>query len=222
MSELDRLMPPQIKDDRFYEVLRFLARHVNGPAIVEIGASSGDGSTEALARGALDNPRRPTLYPIEVSKPRFAALAGRYAGIDQVRPYNVSSVALSDFPSEAEVAAFHAGRPSVLNHHDLATVIGWLRQDISYVRDNGVPQNGIAAVKRAAGVAYFDLALIDGSEFTGKAELAAVYGAAVIALDDINSFKNMENHERLLADPAYDICVMDRFSRHGFSVFVRR
>ncbi|MDR3436955.1 hypothetical protein [Telmatospirillum sp.] len=221
-SSLDRIIPAEVKDDSFASALYFLAKNANIKTILEIGASSGEGSTEALTRGIVENANKPSLYSIEVSKTRFGALKDRYAHIPQVQPFNVSSVRLEDFPTESAVAAFYQSRHSSLNRHPLDTILGWLREDMSYVAVNAVPQDGINLIRAQTGISIFDFVLIDGSEFTGEADLGLVYGAPIIALDDINAFKNMQNHERLLADKNYEICIMDKFCRNGFSVFLRR
>lgn len=219
---LDRIIPPEITGDWLAEALTSLASSPGLRTLLEIGASSGQGSTEALVRGMLANPDPPRLFSLEVSRARCQALAERYAAVPQVVPCNLSSVGLADFPSADEVRRFYADTPSALNRYPLDSVLDWLAQDMAYIRDNAIPVDGIAAIKRRHGIDVFDAVLIDGSEFTGRAELDQVYGARAIVLDDITGFKNWHNHHRLLADPAYEIVVMNRYLRAGFSVFVRR
>ena len=71
------------------------------------------------------------------------------------------------------------------------------------------------------GIEIFDAVLIDGSEFTGRAELDEIYGARFVLLDDTLTFKNWENARRLLADPAYRLVRADPATRNGFAVFER-
>jgi hypothetical protein len=71
------------------------------------------------------------------------------------------------------------------------------------------------------GIAQFGMVLIDGSEFTGRAELDEVYGAQYILLDDIGTFKNFENYERMRRDPAYHTLASNPALRNGFAVFER-
>jgi hypothetical protein len=217
-SDYDRLIPPEVKDDPFYAAILRLARTAPVKTVLEIGSSSGEGSTEAFVRGLRENPNRPTLYCMEVSRPRFEALRDRYAAEGFVKPYNVSSVSLERFPSEAEAAAFYnahlAGR-----FVPLPEFIRWLRQDLEYIRSSNAPQDGIRLIKEQERIGDFDMVLIDGSEFTGKAELEDVYGARFILLDDINSFKNWETFERLARDPRYLLREADRAVRGGYAVF---
>ena len=60
-SQLNSLIPPEIKDDPFYAALVRIASDPGVKTILEIGASSGGGSTEALISGIAQNPSRPML-----------------------------------------------------------------------------------------------------------------------------------------------------------------
>src|SRR4051812_27015257 len=106
-SSLDRLIPPEILRDGFYDLIQRLARDPSVRTILEIGSSAGQGSTAAFVAGIRANPARPNLFCLELSKPRFQALRETYANEPQVRPYNGSSVPASAFPSEADVASFY-------------------------------------------------------------------------------------------------------------------
>lgn len=218
-SELDRLIPPEIKDDDFSRIIQDLARRADIATVLEIGSSSGAGSTEAFVTGLRENPNRPTLFCMEVSKPRFAALVEHYRDDQFVRGYNVSSIALDQFPTAAQVTEFYNSTPSNLNLYPLDRVLGWLQQDTDYVRNSGVPDRGIERIKQENQIDCFDMVLIDGSEFTGAIELEAVYGAKFILLDDICAFKNYHNHQRLCSDPNYALIHHNPHARHGFSVF---
>lgn len=219
---LDKIIPAEIKDDDFYHALFYFAKNANIKTILEIGASSGAGSTEALVRGIKKNRNRPILFTIEVSRARFKHLSTRYARDPQVRPYNVSSVGLADFPSESMVREFYRDHNTVLNDFPIETILGWLRQDIAYIRDNQVTENGIALIKAENNVETFDFVLIDGSEFTGSADLELIYGSPIIALDDINAYKNFANHQLLYDDPLYSLVVLNMCLRNGYSIFTRQ
>jgi hypothetical protein len=221
-SPLDRIIPPEVSRDRFHRAIARVAATPGVRQILEIGSSSGAGSTEAFVLGALRNPVRPTLHCLEISRPRFEALVARWKGHDFVRCYHLSSVPLEAFPSEEEVARFWREVRSKLRNNRLEKVLGWLRQDLDYLRRHGLSAHGIRRVKEEAGIDLFDAVLIDGSEFTGKAELAEVYGARFLLLDDTRSYKNLENHRRLLADPAYRLVEKSFWLRNGFSIFERR
>lgn len=159
---------------------------------------------------------------MEISKPRFAALQTRYGQLPFVKSYNASSVPLKAFPRESEVAAFYDTVPTNLNQYGRDQVLGWLKQDREYVESADVPQHGIELIKQEHKIKHFDLVLIDGSEFLGKAEFALIYGATFILLDDINAFKNYANYQHLLNDPQYELLEEDKQLRNGYAVFKRK
>lgn len=221
-SALDRLIAPEIKGDRFYEWLRRIAATPGVRHVLEIGASSGAGSTEALVKGALENPVSPAIYCIEVSKVRFAALVDRYRSVPFVHCYNASSVPKECFPDEEELDRFRRRVWTRFRFIRRKTVMGWLRQDLEYLERHGLSMAGIVAISAGHGIDRFDAVLIDGSEFTGPADLDEVYGARFLLLDDTRSYKNHDNHRRLARDAAYRLLDSSRWLRNGFAVFERR
>jgi hypothetical protein len=187
--------------------------------VLEIGSSTGEGSTRAFVEGLRLNPRQPRLFCVELSRPRFERLVRRYKEDSQVRCYNVTSVPLERFPTEEQVIEFYHSRVSKLNRVPLPEVLRWLRQDIRYVTRLGASQRGISKIREENHIDRFGIVLIDGSEFTGSAELDEVHGADYLLLDDIGTFKNMTNFERLSADPAYRLVATNPTLRNGYAVF---
>ena len=218
-SQLDYLIAPEIKDDTFYQMIYELAKTKNVKNILEIGSSSGEGSTEAFVKGISENPYHPLLFCMEISAVRFAALEAHYRNNPFVRCYRASSVPLSSFPTEEEVIDFLETAPTILK--GTQEVLRWLRQDIEYIKNSGVFQEGIALIKKQNSIEYFDMVLIDGSEFTGKPELDLVYGAKYILLDDIFCYKNLDNYEKLCCDPNYRLFAQDTYLRGGWAAFVK-
>ncbi|MEH2150759.1 FkbM family methyltransferase [Nostoc sp.] len=218
-SELNRLIPAEIKNDEFYTAIQRIAKEEDIKIVLEIGSSSGEGSTEAFVTGLRENPNKPTLFCMEVSKNRFTELKNNYKDEDFVKCYNMSSIAVNKFPTEKEVTDFYNSLHTNLNIYPLERVLGWLRQDIKYVNNSGVSDNGIQIIKNENNIDYFDLVLIDGSEFSGQAELDEVYGANFICLDDITTFKNYRNHQKLLADKNYLLLAQSTSVRNGYSIF---
>lgn len=221
-SELDDVIAPEIKQDRFYDLIMSIAANQPLTNVLEIGSSAGGGSTEAFVRGLAVNPSKPRLFCLEVSKPRFNILRETYRPFNFVSCYNMSSVAIEEFPSAEDVAHFYRSVRSKLQRYELAEVLRWLRQDIDYVNSSGVDSGAIERIKEDHGITTFDLVLIDGSEFTGEVEFEKIYGAKIILLDDVDSFKNFKVRKRLLADPNYRLVIEDRELRNGFSIFRRK
>jgi hypothetical protein len=220
-SAITQLIPGEIKDDAFAATIRSIARRPDVKTVLEIGSSAGEGSTAAFVAGLREHPEDVKLFCMEVSRPRYQALRERYAADAFVHCYNASSVSLEEFSTETEVVEFHRNCHSNLNQYPLEQVIGWLAQDVRYVRESGAPGDGIEQIKREHRIDHFDVVLIDGSEFTGAAELRHVDGARFLLLDDICTFKNHANHERLLHDGRYRLLGEGREVRNGFSAFER-
>ena len=216
---LDNIIPPEIKNDRFYDAIIRFAEQETVRTVLEIGSSAGNGSTEAFVKGLKRNTKNPSLYCLEISKPRFSELLKRYASEEFVKCYNLSSVALDKFPTEDDIKEFYINTHTTLNNYPLAKILNWYRQDKEYIKNNGIFGDGIRFIKKENDIDTFDMVLIDGSEFTGKAELDEIYGARLILLDDINAFKNFENYNRLLYDSNYVLVEEDRSVRNGYAIF---
>jgi hypothetical protein len=220
-SQLDHLIPAEIEGDSFSAIIEEIASTAGVREILDIGSSAGEGSTAAWVRGSLRNPIRPRVHCIEVSAERHAALVKRWGAEQFVHCHHMSSIPIERFPSAAEVERFYEDVPSRLRDFDLATVLGWLQQDIDYLRDHGLSTAGIAQIKSQYAIETFDAVLIDGSEFAGGAELDEIYGARFLLLDDTETFKNWENSRRLQADRSYRPLHADPGTRNGFAVFER-
>jgi hypothetical protein len=221
-NDYDHTIPPEIKDDEFYEVIRDLASRAEVKTILEIGSSNGEGSTTAFVTGLRQNANRPTLYCIELSRPRFEALVARYGDDPHVRCFNITSVPIDRYPTEQDITNFYRTRKSKMNRIPLREVLRWWRQDVQYLNRMGQGQRGIQEIKDENGIDTFGIVLIDGSEFTGAAELDEVYGADHILLDDIGTFKNFANFERLQGDPTYRLTATNPELRNGYAVFERQ
>jgi len=219
-SPLDVVIPPEVINDGFSDVIRQLAGRKDVRTVLEIGSSSGEGSTASLVQ-ALQRKSDPSLHCLELSRPRFDLLRCRYAAIPWVYCYNLPSIPVSAMPTEADVVAFFDAHPEFLGGHKISKILGWLEADLEYMRRLGDSKDGITAARQAAGIDDFDLVLIDGSVFAGEAELNVVYGARYVLIDDIATEKNYANYQRLTADPAYSLVVEDWDCRNGYAAFRR-
>lgn len=219
-SELHDVIPPEIKNDEFYYLIKKLSKNEQISTALEIGSSSGQGSTEAFVKGLSENIHgSPKLFCMEISKPRYTELKQRYADKSFVHCYNTSSVPLNKFPTSKQIEEFYYSTKTALNRYSLEQVLGWLKQDIDYVRSMNINEDGIERIKRENNINSFDMVLIDGSEFTGKSELDKIYGTSIILLDDINGFKNFDNYKRLIADKNYQLIAENWQIRNGYAAF---
>jgi hypothetical protein len=221
-SELNRIIAPEIKADAFYDIIKRLAATETLETVLEIGSSSGGGSTEAFVSGLSENPASPKLFCIEISKPRFENLQETYKKYPFVYCYHGSTVRAEQFPTPAVVTAFYNEISSNLRKFPLPLVLDWLRQDVQYVRESGVAAGVLEKIKADHAIDVFDMVLIDGSEFTGEVEYEIIKGARFILLDDTNTFKCYAVRQALLNNPMYDLVEDDQELRNGYSVFRRR
>lgn len=221
-SQLDHVIQPEIKNDPFYHQIKKIVSNPKIKTVLEIGSSSGEGSTEAFVLGMQNNQSKPQLFCMELSKPRFEQLKNHYKSVDFVYCYNLSSIALEEFPKWTVVEKFLNSVVSPLTSVGKKEVRRWYQQDIDYMKKHSAVENGIVKIKEETGIHTFDLVLIDGSEFTGIIELPYVYGAGYILLDDINTFKNYQNFETLKNDSQYELISVKRNVRNGFAIFKRK
>lgn len=218
---LDLIIPPEITCDSFYSTLKDITAHKELKTFLEIGSSSGAGSTKALVEGLSTRVDSPKLFCMELSRERYIALYNSYKEHPFIYTYNLSSLPASAFPSEDEVRYFYDHVESNLRAYDIDTVIDWLRQDRDYLQKHGLDFNGINFIKKCHNIETFDFVLIDGSEFLGEVELQSVWKSKVIALDDIKTFKNYASYSRLKASFSYKLIQEDLTLRHGYAIFER-
>jgi hypothetical protein len=217
---LEVVIPPEILDDELYSFIRQLARESPVKTILEIGSSSGEGSTRAFVEGLTRNPHNPHLYCLEISKQRYTALTKRYANTPSVTTYNLPSVSIDRFPTAQDITEFYhkSGNPYGV---PLSELLRWLHQDIRHARRLNAELGGIQVIKRENKIENFGIVLVDGSEFTGYAELNEVMGADFIILDDVTTFKNAASKAHLLRSPSYSLLAESDTLRHGFAIFQR-
>jgi len=214
------IIPPEIKYDPFYHSIINLIQNSNDiHNILEIGASSGDGSTEAFQIGKKN--KNIKLFSLEVCTERFNVLKTRYNSDPDFFPYNISSIKLSEFPDKNVVVDFYNTCSTILNNTPLETVLKWYENDIMYIKSNGIEENGIEMVKAEHNIDTFDCVLIDGSEFTGLVEYNHIRGAKYILLDDINTYKTFQTNELLASDPTYKCLCINNNVRNGFAIYKR-
>jgi hypothetical protein len=220
------IIPPEIKHDKFYyQIINIMSQDKTIKNVIEIGASSGEGSTEAILIGKLKNEKQYSnkikCFSFEVCTERYNNLQTRYKTVPDFYPLNMSSISIPKFPNKSEISNFYNTIPTTLNRCPLEMVLSWYDKDIEYIEKNNIPENGIQYVKDNYNINIFDVALIDGSEFTGLEELNQLWGSKYILLDDINTFKNYNSHKKLKESSEYKCLFEDYRVRNGFSVFYK-
>ena len=210
---MNNIIGPEIVNDDFAHTLEQTVANYPIKSILELGASSGDGSTACFVRGMAHNTQA-KLYSLEASKERFAVLQQRYTGNPRVTCINAFSVPKEQWLTHADIDSFI---PEFGNEFGGDTYKGWLQMEIDYQANSGVPTDGIAQALALNG-GPFDFVLIDSSLFSGIAELNAIYGAQFIALDDVRSMKTGPNRKRLAADQSYTLFACGP-ARYGWAIF---
>jgi hypothetical protein len=238
-SSLSTLYPAQITPfSDFAAALLSVCRHSSLLRIViEVGSGAGAGSSSAIIGGILRRPHFDQLrvFLIEIGAERRARLNRRYAHLPFVRIIAASAVPLSHFPTAAHVAAAHAEWSDA--EFPLSDALEWRQQDWDYLQIPGTAHDGLGTALAAARASQtgsvtggseellpgesVDVAVLDGSEFTGWQEMAQVYGARIIALDDTRALKHRRSRAFLQASGCYTTVADMLHDRNGWAIFER-
>jgi len=216
-KSLDHIIDPEINNRTgiYNAIVKYIST-VPIKNIIEIGASSGGGTTEAVLMGVLNKNTSGIIFnTIEVGKARFNNLKERYKNYKWIIPWNVSSLNSKDFPTDDEIKSFIQDRNNPYNPSSLTDVLKWKKDDIEYVKDNNIPEDGIHSIKIFHSIDTFDLAIIDGSEFLGNKEYENLLNCDAYVLDDIYTYKNYYSYQSLLNNPMYKL--LYREDRRGGS-----
>jgi hypothetical protein len=167
-----------------------LAKYSEGLDVgLEIGGGTGDGSTQCI--------RTKRLFSIENHPDRI----GRHSMNLSARG-GVSVKGTATLPklwmNQLDVAEFYGTNKTNLNQYPLDQVIGWYHECVESAEPYST--NAIEDIHFDHNV-DFNFVLIDGSPFSGEAELRCVRPflaeKAIIALDDVNDIKNLANYNKL-------------------------
>ena len=156
---------------------------------LEIGGGTGDGSTQCI--------RTKRLFSIENHPDRI----GRHS-MNLSAKGGVSINGTATLPklwmNQLDIAEFYGTNKTALNQYPLDQVLGWYHECIESAEPYST--NAIEDIHIEHKV-DFNFVLIDGSPFSGEAELRCVRPflaeKAIIALDDVNDIKNWANYHKL-------------------------
>ena len=211
---LSDIISPEIYNDDFYHSLKVLTKQYDVKSILEIGASSGQGSTQCFLQSKTDDCK---LFSIEISKERFSILSNN--DYKNFYPYLGSSINSDEYMNDDEIKDFYNNNKTNINNYPLDTILSWKKEELDYITNNNIPTNIIQHIKLDNNIKYFDLVLIDGSPFTGNSELNYCLGSKIIALDDVNDIKCCQAYYTLNSLPDYELIAQDWNIRNGFAVF---
>ena len=135
--------------------------------------------------GALSS-SNPLIFSIEISKVRHSALIQESKKLSYPFHYPIwgSSIDISCFPSLEQVVDSYLSKQTSLNNFPLDMVIDWYYRDYNYAIESGRTYSVINALKDMHAISF--LRLIDGSEFTGMADLRCLLKMYVLDDNTLN------------------------------------
>lgn len=214
-------IPPEIYRDELFSIIKTLVATNKFTNLVEIGPSSGGGSTAAILSGCKESSYY-QLHLIEIDDFRCALLKRKFKRKSKnIYIHNGSSISFHDFPAWHQVINFYSNHHTNLNKYPLEQVKTWYDHDKLRLRSLSSQKSD--KIRKLLAAVYsqkvLDFALIDGCEFTGLAEVKLLYGATFIVLDDINSYKCYEAYHFLVRSGAYRIYAENWNLRNGYAIF---
>lgn len=213
-------IPPEISKDELFNIIKTLVATKKLTNLVEIGPSSGEGSTAAILHGLKESMGNYRLHLIEIDDFRCALLKRKFKKNENISIHNSSSISIQDFPTWDQVVNFHTAHQTKFNKNSLEQVKIWYDADKLKLKSLS-PQKSdkIRELLGGNSGSVFDFALIDGCEFTGLAEVKLLYGVNFLVLDDINSYKCFEAYQFLVRSGDYRIYAENWSLRNGYAVF---
>jgi len=167
-----------------------LAKYSEGLDVgLEIGGGTGDGSTQCI--------RTKRLFSIENHPDRIGRHSMNLSAKGGVS-VNGTATLPKFWMNKNDIEEFYRTTKTNLNQYPLEQVLGWLEECLQTAKNYST--NAIEDIHIEHKV-DFNFVLIDGSPFSGEAELRCVRPflaeKAIIALDDINDIKNWANYHKL-------------------------
>jgi hypothetical protein len=167
-----------------------LAKYSEGLDVgLEIGGGTGDGSTQCI--------RTKRLFSIENHPDRIGRHSMNLSARGGVS-VNGTATLSKLWMNQLDVAEFYGTNKTNLNQYPLDQVLGWYHECVESAQPYST--NAIEDIHFEHKV-DFNFVLIDGSPFSGEAELRCVRPflaeKAIIALDDVNDIKNLANYNKL-------------------------
>ena len=209
-------MPAEITlDDPFGKAILRVMQQGGFSSVLEVGSFDGQGSTQVFIE-SLREAKAPRLVCIEANPERHRELERRTAAYPWATAVCQSSISLAsltpqDFDRDVWLSPYNGLQ------YPRGTVAGWWDET--------------RRTLAAAGQGYlestndtFDVALIDGDEFTGYDDYRLVKDRVrCLMLDDaFNAYKCHRANRELAADPAWFPVWCDSTVRNGAAIWVRR
>jgi hypothetical protein len=207
---------PEIKNDELYYAIIECVVKYRPRIIVEIGSANGLGSTQAFVEGIKEIGQSDDvrMHCVEIDKERYAELIKNAGSLNPfVTCHCGTTGAASDYmPDETIRDMMRSDIPMIAKKFRPQEVLGWKRDELEKVKDSTMVRLPINA----------DMVLLDGSPFTGVADLRLFNKPQIIILDDTIDLKNWDNYQSLLKNPEYELIKENKELRNGYAIFCRR
>lgn len=206
-----------------FEVTKNLIVDKQISSILEIGSGHGNGSTQFLIQGLLQvNNTNKTLYCLEAKDEQFFNLVENTKDYDFVSCYKMSSISsknmlLNDFEKDVWLPSYNKIRET--NNFPKDLVKKWYDEEIEYVRttaggflDDLYPQK------------FFEMIIIDGSEFLGYSEFVLIKDRCkYLVLDDVHKcFKNFRVYDEIKNSILWVMLYDNPEDRNGTAIAIRK
>jgi hypothetical protein len=204
------IVEPEIQNDELFDIIKNTILSSNSINYgLEIGASTGEGSTKAFFEGLKDKKDK-KLVCIEGYNPSYELLKEKYKENDWIHCLNMFSTdkgmtlqEMIDFMCEVKVYPYHS----------VNFMIGIWHDHEQYRTENKIENNGLEFALNKFGIP--DIALIDGSAFTGYAEFQILKEVKHIILDDIDDIKCYQAWKELENNKNYELRWINTTLRNG-------
>ena len=208
-------MPEITLADEFGQAIARTILTYGYSSAIEIGSWDGSGSTAILANVLPRTSGTPRLVCIESERDRFGQLAARYADLAWVECYHGSSISLASLTPQTFDDVWLSEHNRL--RYPREQVEGWWNQTREYLAT--VPAGYLEDHPEER----FDVALIDGGEFSGWDEyLLLRERVKCFMLDDVfSAYKCARAHASLRGRSEWECVWSSAYVRNGASIWVR-
>jgi hypothetical protein len=211
---------PEINGGPFFDAIVRVILEVKPDLLIEVGASNGMGSTSAIMQGRGRN-EKGEIHCVEVDHGRCEEFREHHVNHEFVHLHEGCSVSLEDYMSAVTVRDLYESNPQFnCCAEPLDKILSWRRSEMNDISLKGIKQN---TLKECVSELFMPstFVLLDGSAFTGLAEVEKMWGSKVIALDDTVDIKHFHSRKRLDASSFYHIYDKNDNDRNGWAIYVR-
>lgn len=206
-----------------FETVKILIEQNNIATILEIGSGHGNNSTQFLIKGLLNvNIPNKRLYCIEAKSEQYNNLINNTAQYNFVTCFNKSSITgknfiIKDFDNDVWFSPYNGIVKTNSYPRDL--VKKWFDEEVVIIQEatEGVLDTIMPEM-------YFDMVVIDGSEFTGYSEYLLIKDRCkYLVLDDVHKcYKNLQVYEEIKTNGQWSIIFDSPDDRNGTVIAVKK